>query len=55
MTVWFRKKPLPAIPPYQPPIEVRPVPPKDEPYIVEKVDMSATGIFKIFGRRPKGE
>jgi hypothetical protein len=53
--VWFRKKPKPLdIPPYAP-VAVKPVPPKDETYIVEKVDMSATGIFKIFGRRPKGE
>jgi hypothetical protein len=52
---WFRRKPMPPeIPPYAP-VEVKPPPPKDETYIVEKVDMSATGIFKIFGRRPKGE
>lgn len=50
---WFRKKPPPlAIPPYVPP--VKPVTPKEPDYIVEKVDMTATGIFKIFGRRPKG-
>lgn len=54
--IWFRKKPKPLdIPPYQPQVEVKPVPPKDESYVVEKVDMSATGIFKIFGRRPKGD
>jgi hypothetical protein len=51
---WSKRPPPPAIPPY-PPIEVKPVPPKDETYVVEKVDMSATGIFKIFGRRPKGD
>lgn len=54
LTSKLKRKPLPAIPPFLP-IEVKPQPPKEEPYIVEKVDMSATGIFKIFGRRPKGE
>jgi hypothetical protein len=49
---WFHKKPPPlAIPPYVPP--VKPVPPKEETYIVEDVDTTATGIFNLFGRRPK--
>jgi hypothetical protein len=56
MSWWRRKAEPPQIPPYQPPA---PLPlfqakPKDEGIEVEEVDMSATGIFRIFGRRPKG-
>lgn len=56
MRWWFRKKPKPpAIPTYPlPPIVVKPVP-KDPDYVVEQTEMSATGIFRLFGRRPKGE
>ena len=59
MRWWFRKKPKPpAIPTYPPPgtqpcVIVRNEPKRDPGIEVEEVDMSATGIFKIFGRRPK--
>lgn len=49
---WFRKKPLPAIPPFQP-IEVKPVPKAEPSVIVDEVDttdMSATGIHKAWNR-----
>jgi hypothetical protein len=53
---WFRKKAKPpAIPPYQPPIQREHAQPPEAGITVEEVDMSATGIFRIFGRRPKGE
>lgn len=64
---WFRKKPLPAIPPFQPPIEVKPVPKEEPSVIVEEGSLSdvgidvesltRTGVHKAWNRftgRPKG-
>lgn len=56
MRLWWRRKPEPAIPPYQGPLPLFQAKPKakEEGIEVEETDLSATGIFKIFGRRPKG-
>lgn len=48
---WSKPAQLP-IPPYVP-LEVKPQPKEEPGIVVETIDMSATGIFKIFGRRPK--
>lgn len=49
---WFRRKPLPAIPPYQP-IEVKPRVKEEPSVIVEEVDttdMTKTGVFRAWNR-----
>lgn len=57
---WFRRKPLPAIPPYQPPVEVRPRA-KDDGIVVEEIDtsdMTKTGVHRAWDKltgRFKGE
>lgn len=59
---WFRKSkalpiqnkfvdPTPAV--AAKPVTVKLPEVKDPAYVVEQIEMSATGIFKIFGRRPK--
>lgn len=55
---WFRRKPLLAIPPYQPPIEVKPQPKAEPSVIVEEEDTSAmtnTGVFRAWQDKIKGK
>jgi hypothetical protein len=51
---WFRRKPAaPAIPPYQPPIEVKPQPKSEPGILVEEIDtsdMTKTGVFRTWNR-----
>lgn len=56
-----RPPPAPEIPPYAPPVNIKPIEPKDPGIVVDEVDttdMSATGIHKAWDRltgRFKGE
>lgn len=53
---FWRRKPLPAIPPFQPiPLDFKPLEPKDPDMIVTESELTQTGMWRLFPwKKPKG-
>lgn len=53
---WFRAKPVqPEIPGFTLPVDIKPLEPKDPDYVVGEVEMSETGMFRLFPWRKKSD
>jgi hypothetical protein len=51
---WQKRPEPPAIPAYEPiKVDFKPPEVKEPGMVVTEEEMSATGLFKIFGKRPK--
>lgn len=55
---WFRRRRETAAPEIQPfslPVDLKPLEPKDPDYVVGEVEMSETGMFRLFPWRKKSD